>query len=365
MPTITRKIQINFNVQEKSDLKALYDKWYKWQRIVHKAANFIVSHQYVQDQIKDFFYLTDGIKMKLADSAKNDDGMLMTSRDNTTYQLLSKHFKGECPMGMLSGLNTVITKTYKKESKDIWIGKRSVRSYRGNIPMPMRFADSSNWTKHEDGNYSFSVYGTSFNTWFGKDLSDNESIVDRAMAGEYKFCDSSIQMEKGKIFLLAVFSFEKQSLKLDKEKVADCFLSVSHPIVIKEKKDKIFSIGSADEYLHGRLAIKGALRRVQKACKYNKGGKGRKKKMMAIDRFERAEKDYVNTKMHVYSRELIRYCLKRGIGKIILNNYSESVEDTHQETEVSKFLLASWSYFNLSDKIKYKASVCGIEVEVL
>ncbi len=366
MIVITRKIQVNFDIDEKSQLPELYKKIFAWQRIVHRAANWVVTHQYLQENIKELFYLTDETKVKLGNVQKDTDGILTTSRDNTTYQVLSKAFKGEAPMGMLSGLNTVVTKTYKKEGGDVRYGKRSLRTYRGNIPMPIRSADISNMTKIEDGNYTFSVYGVSFKTYFGKDLSGNESIMDRAVAGEYKLCDSSLQLEKHgnkwKMFYLAVFSFEKQELAFTKDATAVCELSINYPIIIREKKDKFFSIGAKEEYLYQRQAIKGALSRLQAACKYNKGGKGRSKKLVAIERFKEKEKDYIQGKMHLYSRLLVDYCIKRKIGKIVLSNYKEAEEDSHEQTEEGKFLLANWSYFNLADKITYKAGKVGIEV---
>ena len=194
-------------------------------------------------------------------------------------------------------------------------------------------------------------------------------MFDRAISGDYKLCDSSIQLikdsitKKWKMFYLAVFSFEKQEIKLDKNKVANCFLHIDYPIIIKEKKDDFYYIGKKEEYLHGRLAIKNALRRVQINSAHNHGGKGRKKKLRPIDYFKKAEINYVDNKMHNYSRKLIDYCIKHGIGKIVLKNFTEAQQETHKETEESKYLLSSWSYFNISDKIKYKAGVVGIEVE--
>ena len=369
MPTITRRVKIDFNVENKEQLKDCYKKIFSWQKIVHKAANYIATQFYIQDQIKDLFYLTDEIKIKLANIQKDPEGIFTTSRDNTTYQLLSKKFKGECPMGMLSGLNTIIAKTYKKESSEICKGEKSLRTYRDTVPMPIRSADTSNWKKQEDGNYTFFVYGTSFKTYFGRDLSGNELMFDRAISGDYKLCDSSIQLikdsitKKWKMFYLAVFSFEKQEIKLDKNKVANCFLHIDYPIIIKEKEDKFYYIGKKEEYLHGRLAIKNALRRVQINSAYNQGGKGRKKKLRPMDYFLKAEINYVDNKMHNYSRKLIDYCIKHGIGKIVLTNFTDTQQETHKETEESKYLLSSWSYFNIADKIKYKAGVVGIEVE--
>lgn len=385
MPTITRKIQLNFCVEDKKELKALYQKIFGWQRIVRVAANWIATHQYLMENVRDFHYYTTGMKVKLANIEKDADGILTMSRDNTTYQVLSKRFKGDCPMGMLSGLNTIISKTYKEEAKDVKLGNKTLRSYRNNIPMPVRAADISQIVKLEDGNYSFFVYGVVFKTYFGIEKSPNEEfrtsyIFEKAIKGEYKLSDSSISIkvtgktkgdpkdqkkkEKVKIFFNAVFTFDKKELQLDKEKIADCFLSEKYPIIIKEGKGKIITIGDSEEYLHNRINIRHAMRRAQGGTRYNTKRDGRVLKTQCIDRFELAEKQYIDNRMHSYSRELVNYCLDRGIGKIILNNYQEVVDDTHHATEASNFLLSTWSYYNLVDKIKYKASVFGIEVEL-
>ncbi len=370
---ITRKIQINFDVENKTELKDCFDKIFTWQRTCHLAANEIMSHLYMQDAVKDYHYFTEDVKVKLANVLKDEAGILLTSRDNATYQVLSKKYKGTCPMGMLSGLNTVICKKYKEDAFKIKKGEVSLATFRNNIPMPIRSADISNWKKITEGeakgNYTFFVYGTAFKTFFGRDKSGNEAILDWAIVGsEYKLCDSSIQIEKrdgkNKLFLLAVFSFDKEKIVIDKEKVVHCRLGIQYPIVILEKKDKFWNIGTAEEYLHRRNAIKGALTRIQKGCKYNKGGKGREAKLQATERMELKEKNYIDSRMHLYSRQLIEYCIKRGIGKIFLDNYQDAVETTHEGTEESKYLLASWSYYNLSEKIRYKAAKYDIEVEL-
>lgn len=366
--TITRKIQLNFAIKDKKDLKELYKKWYGWQYIVRQGANQVSTHLYVQDQITSFVYLTEDIKVKLSNATKDPDGILNCTQRNSTYKLLSGLYKGKCPMGMLSGLSDVITKTYNKEKKDVRKGIRAVRFYKNNIPMPIRKADTANWVKLEDGNYMFDVYGTKFKTYFGKDIGkyddNNETNFDKAMRGEYKLCDSSIQLDGKDIFFNAVFMKPKKEVTLDTSKVADCYLSLEYPIIIKENKDSFFNIGSANDYLHKRLQIKEGRRRAIKACKYNQSAHGRKKKFQSTERFEKTEKNFAELKMHEYAKRLIDYCLKRGFGKIVLNNYQEVKEKTHEGTEEAKFLLASWSYYSLGDKIKRKAAKEGIEVEI-
>ena len=54
------------------------------------------------------------------------------------------------------------------------------------------------------------------------------------------------------------------------------------------------------------------------------GGKGRKKKCQAIERWHEKEKNYVDTKLHIYSRMLVDMAVKHKCGKIVLMNQTAS-----------------------------------------
>ena len=346
MITITRSIQI-YPV-DKGD----YSKIRTWSKIVHRAANLIATHQYVQDQVKDLFYFTEEVKMKLADVKKDESGALTMSRANTTYQALSKEFKGECPMGMLSGLNQVISKTYKEEAFDVKIGRKSLRSYRNDIPLPVRMGDVRYWKKLDSGNYEFAVYGIVFKTRFGRDLSDNQYIMDMAQKGNYKLCDSSIQFKKEKLFLNAVFQFPSTKRDIDPAKKLTAWLDIDYPIKFS-MGGADYTIGSAEEFLHRRLQIQAALRRSQIASRFNKGGKGRKKKLKATERYKKAEKNYVQTRIHQYTSKLIDWCLKTKSGTLeLLPNEPDS-----------EMLLRNWTYHGMIEKLEYKCKKFGIELK--
>src|SRR5690606_7738131 len=323
---------------------AMYKKWRDWQYIVRKAANMIVTTLYTQDQHKSFFYYTEDMKLKLADVRKDEDGILTMSRDNTTYQLLSRAFKGACPMGMLSGLNTVVCATYKKEAEDVAMGKRSLRVYRNTIPMPVRSGDISNIEKLEDGNYRFHVYGTWFKTWFGKDLSGNELIMDMAMDGKYKLCDSSISIRKNKIFFNAVFSFEKQDVKLDKAREMIVRLSANAPLEFSFRQND-YTIGDRMEYEHRLEQIRAGRQRAVISSRYNKRGKGRKKRLEHVDRYTDYALNYINNRLHNYTAKLIDFALKLKCGTISLAPVDEELAET--------YVFPAWSYNGLYDKLKY------------
>ena len=332
---------------------------YRWQKICVAAANMIATSHYVQENIKDLFFLEDGTKKKLADIKKDEDGILTMSSAGTTYQLLSKKFKGEAPMAMLSGLNAIIQKTYKKETIDIKNGKKSLRTYRDNIPMPLPSQQIRNVEQQPNGNFKFMAYGKNFVTAFGRDRSNNKVIMERAVSGKYKLCDSSIQLKDKEMFLLAVFQFESEEKKVDETKLMYAELSPSIPIIAVREDGFYTKIGSAEEFLHRRIQIQEALKRSMIAAKYNNGGKGRKKKMKSIDRYQDKEKNYVQTKLHTYSRQLINHCVKNSCGKLILANLKPKSKDVKEMPN----LLRNWSYYGLKTFIEYKAKQNNIQVE--
>ena len=86
MNTITRKIQLLIN---DDDYKAVYKKLYDWQEITFRAANYIATHLYIQENLSEFLYFTEDFKLNLSNKIdKNDqEGVLNTSRQNSTCLL--------------------------------------------------------------------------------------------------------------------------------------------------------------------------------------------------------------------------------------------------------------------------------------
>ncbi len=355
---LTRKIQILVDSSDKEFVHDCFQKLYNWQYACFRAANYIFTHHYLQEQLKDLFYLTDETKVKLANIEKDKDGILTTSRENTTYQLLSKHFKGEVPMEIFSCLNHQLVANFNKEKTAYWKGEKSVRNYKRNIPIPFKSRAIISLT--DTGKYfSFTLFKIPFKTYLGKDFYDKRMLLKRVIEGTVKLCSSSLVLKKNKIFMLAAFQVQKEKMKTGETVMAEAALSIEHPISIKINKYQ-YSIGTKDEFLYRRLAIQSARQRAQKNAAYNRGGNGRKRKLKNMEQFHEMEKNYVNSRMHLYSRRLIDICIKHQVSDLLLVNQQES-ETIAKEDE---FLLRNWSYFNLKDKISYKAARVGINVIV-
>ena len=396
MNTITRKIALSIVGEVKEGYKKLYD----WNEMVFRAANTAVNHLYFQNKMNEFFYLTESAKILFADINKTADKMsdkekgllekgyervLTTSKQNTTYQVLSSHFKGKMPSDIFSNLNAQITATFAKEAVDYFSGKRSLRSYRRDMPMPFSAHGISNIIPTEDRkNYTFNLMGLTFKTYFGRDLSGNKTIFERALTEDYKIraytketpptgdhyklCNSSLKLDGKNIYLLAVFQFEKTTVFLHKEKIMYADLSPQFPIILSTDK-KVFCIGDRRDYLSGRLNIQALLKRTQINARTNKGGKGRKKKLHSIDHFEKMENKYINRLQHIYTRQMIDKCIQNKCGKLLLNFRPELPEPGNLTKgnlilwkRTNQLLLRNWGYNGLLNKIEYKSKKVGIEV---
>ena len=412
---ITRKIEIYVHEEDKEMKKNYMNTIFGWRDAVREAANIAVSHKFLQQNVRNFMYLQpdvmerftqehpdrvtknkktgkEQIKYNVSDVIKDEKGL---SEQNVTYRLLSSMLKGKVPADIYSCLNQAISKTCKETMTDVMRGDTTLRSYKNNIPMPFSAKALSNIHGVEEDvintetgktrkvkRYYFTLFGVPFACFMGHDRSNNDVIIDRCISGEYKMCSSSIAFQKvtdrvtgkkkQKLFLYLCVDMPQKENKLDSKKVMYCYLGLAHPIEynyevqaknIFDSGVKWCSIGDAEEFLYRRVQIQAAMRRCQMNCRWTKGGKGRKRKTQALDRFAEKEKNYVHTKLHTYSRALIDRAVKNGCGTIVLVNQEpreEKAKDDNQKGE--PFVLRNWSYFGLKTMIEYKAKMAGIEV---
>ena len=356
--TLTRKIQLLIDLPTQQERKEALGKLYQWQNRCFRAANIIVSHQYVQEMIKEFFYLSEGVRYKLTDEKKDDLGILNRSRINTTYRVVCDRFRGEIPLDILSSLNRTLVSSFNKNRTEYWSGERSLKNFKRDMAIP--FGGECIYKIYHDPEkkaFCFNLFQVPFKTYLGKDFSDKRRLLEELSRKERKLCTSHIKLKGGKIFWLAVFEMEKEEHPLKPEVIAEASLSLEYPIVVKTGKSRL-TIGTKEEFLYRRLAIQAALKRAQIGATYSKSGKGTKRKVKAVDRLRKAEGNYVQHRIHLYSKRLIDFCIKQQAGTLLLVNQEDKIEIAKEEP----FVLRNWSYYELMTKIKYKADKAGIEV---
>lgn len=355
--TLTRKIQLLIDVPA-DEKKEMWEKLYRYQNRCFRAANFIVSHLYVQEMIKDFFYLTEEVQYKLADANKDAMGIFNRSKTNTTARMVFDRFKGEIPTDILGSLNNTIQSTFSKNKADYWQGTKSLRNFKRDIPIPLPVKCISKMRfDSEQKAFCFNMFAIPVKTYLGKDFSDKRLIMERLLKDEIKLCTSQIQLKDGKIFWLAVFEFEKEEHSLKPEIIAEASLSLEHPIVVKANNVRI-NIGSKEEFLYRRLAIQASQKRIQTGVAYARSGNGAKRKQKALYKTDNLESRYVSHRLHLYSRKIIDFCIQQQAGTLILKDQEDKIGIAKEQ----EFVLRNWSYYELQTKIKYKAEKAGIEL---
>lgn len=355
---LSRKIQITIDLPTTEQRKEVWATLYRWQNIYCRAANLIMSHLYVQTMIKDFSYLSEGIKYKLVDEKKDPDGILQCSHSNSTYRMLSQRFKGEIPINILSYLNHELMNKFKKSYMEYFNGTRSLDSFKPNKGFV--FGTEGFKRLHYDEErkrFCFRLFRIPFTAYLGTKFTEKHRFMQQLLTGEVKLCTSRIRLEKGKIFWIPVFEAPKEVQFLKPEVVAEASLSLEYPISVKIGTNRLH-IGNKEEFLHRRLAIQAAYARTTAGVTYCRGGNGKDRKLKALDRFKNLESNYVSNRLHEYSRRLIDFCLQHQAATLVLLDMQENAEIAKEE----QFVLRNWSYYELMSKIKYKAEKAGIEL---
>ena len=117
-----------------------------------------------------------------------------------------------------------------------------------------------------------------FHLFFGRDRSNNRTIVERCLAGEYKYADSSIQLKDRKIFLLLVIDIPITENKPNENISVGVDLGVTVPAYCALSDGlKRLSIGSKEDLLRVRLQFQNRKRSLQKRLKMVKWRKGTNK----------------------------------------------------------------------------------------
>lgn len=391
--TITRRVKIFVAEQDAQLKKEFIHTIYDWRMHLRNASNELLSYLYAKDQLQHYKFIDEATKRNYNIVAKPKKNATQEEIDSynesreteyairkdvefgiigakgepiknnsDAYVLLSERLKGKMPMRMACCMQQAVAKTYKETRAELLSGKRSLATYKNNIQMPFdgKLLNDMQWNE-EDKRFYFTLYGIPFGVSLGRDRSNNKVIIERCLSGEYKFCGSSIMIDDNAkcFYLYMTIQLPQEENNLDKDKVCYAILSVANPIVAQIDDSKwTYEIGTMEEFMYRRRQIQEALKRAQINAKYSVGGKGRKRKCQAIERFTNKEENYVRTKMHEYSRRLVDYAVKNGCGVIRLcNNDEQSEKDKSDE-----LLLRNWSYHGLREMIAYKCKKAGIEL---
>lgn len=357
--TLTRRIEVFICERDKELKKGYYKQVFDWRYQIVNGANELLSYLYSVDRLKYYKFLTEQSKIDLGIIGARGEPV---KEGSVSYVLLSERMKGVVPTDILNCLQRNVVAKYKLLKPTLFKGGCSLYSYKSNTPIP--FSPRSlklQYNKDQDF-YSFSLFNIPFSILLGRDRSNNRMILDCCLSGSCKICESSLMIDdtRKKLYLLLSYEKEEKRYVLNEELSVQASLSIDNPIIARFNKCEI-CIGNKEEFLYRRLQIQAAIRRTQINSKFSTGGKGRKRKLQAVDRFHDKEKNYIKTRIHTYSSMLVDFALQNRCKYIDLVNQADKEKIAKKNT----FLLRNWSYYGLKKCIEYKANAKGIEVRII
>ena len=335
MPTITRKIELKLCTEGLSDQERK-DQWNMLYHIndnLYRAANNISSKLYLDDHVgsmvrlkhAEYLGLLRALEKARKQKAPDEDAIAELSQQvavaeqemdeqakaicqyatEMSTQTLSYRFATELETNIFGQILTCLRQgvfsTFNSDARDVKRGERSIRTYKKGMPIPFPWNDSLR-IELEDGEFYLRWYnGMRFRFDFGKDRSNNRLIVRRCLKmdedyeGDYKLCNSSIQMVKRegttKFFLLIVVNIPQEQVELNKKIVVGVDLGINAPAYVAtnitpERKQ----IGDREHFLNERMAFQRRFKSLQR-LKGTTGGRGRAKKLEPLERLRKAEQN--------------------------------------------------------------------------
>lgn len=427
MAIITRKIEIKLCSEDLSDeeRKAQWDLLYRINNNLYKAANNISSKLYLDEYVSSLVRLKhkeykDLVKeLAKAKKQKNPDEASiaemecrlkkyeheMTDQeiaickyaDEMSSQTLAYSFATELELDIygqiLGQLQYKVHQDFKNDQKEVRQGKRSIRTYKKDLPIPFPWNDTirieaiekdkieelEKKHRRDDEDYDFYLNwynGIRFRLYFGKDRSNNYLILKRCLHldeycnDNYQLRSSSIKLvtknKKPKLYLFLVVNIPQEKHSLNNKIVVGVDLGINVPAyvatnVTEDRK----AIGNREHFLNMRMAIKRRYRNLQR-LEGTANGKGRTKKLKPLERLHEKERNWVHTQNHLFSRDVVNFAIQVKAATIQMEDLSGYGKDNEGNVkEEKKFLLGNWSYFELQTMIKEKAQKAGIKVNMI
>ena len=299
-----------------------------------------------------------------------------TKKDYSLDGFIYDKYKADSNLysGNLTTSMRAVTAAYKNSIKDILKGEKSILSYKANQPLDLHNkAINLNWDAEEKTFYLvLSLLNTAGKKKYGIDTfkfqavvkdGSTKAILERCYDGVYKISASKLIWNKKKKqwFLNLSYSFEKETKELDKNKVLGVNLGVKYPICASIYGDKGRLIVDGSEIIEFRNRVearRNGLKRQAAVCGDGRIGHGYKTRMKPVLNIADKIARFRDTFNHKVSRRLIEYAVKNDCGIIQL-------EDLKGITEDAEPFLKNWSYYDLQNKIEYKAKENGIKVQYI
>ena len=262
---------------------------------------------------------------------------------------------------------SLVTQRAKKDFKSsikngLARGERNLTSYKRNFPLMTRGRDLKFRYEGDDIVIRW-VNKIEFNVITGCNKIKENTVelkhtLHKVINKEYNVKESSLMFDKNNNLILNLTldipnelsyqPIEGRTLGVDLGIATPAYVCLSDDTYIRK------GIGSIDDFLKVRTQFQKRRRVLNQSLVMAKGGKGRKKKLKALESFKEKERNFAKTYNHQLSHEIVKFAKNHKCESINLEKLTKEGFNNR--------ILRNWSYYELQSMIKYKAEREGIKV---
>ena len=331
------------------------------------------------------FHTQDMMDMKSIDKDFNVAKYEKEKYGKSYRNVIEGEMKLLMPLANTSNVGTLhqqlVQNDWGRIKKDVLNYKGQISRYKLDTPY---FIKNNNYILRNHNGYFVDIaffnkeglkkygYKTGHKFEFQIDKIDNnkKQTINKIINGEYKQGSAQISIsKKGKIELIISFGFEKELDKhLNPNKILGIDLGIVNTATMiaydsdLEKYDYFSwktNVIDGSELIKFRQKYYNLRKEMSIASKYvgnGRVGHGYKTKMKPVDKVRDKVSNFVDTINHKYSKYIVEFAEKSGCGVIQMEDLSGATANVNEK------FLKDWSYYDLQQKITYKAKEKGIEV---
>lgn len=352
---IAKPIELTWGQLEKALRDVQYSVW--------KAYNRAIQMSW------DFQQFSFGYKTRFGKSLKFSDlGTGRESQSSDVYAICTE----EHPHVSTSIINATVRDAQSRFNalkKDILNGTKSIPEYKRNIPIPIRAQQMKVAKIAEDYIVTFPILSKTGAQERNMPTSvtvkiiakgATRTIIDRIISGEYQLRDSKIlRKEKAgrtKWYVSITYRHEVKRAELSPNRVMGVDMGVVNAAVLafNFSDDRLYIGGSEISAFRKRIEAMRRQLQQQYVVAGSRKGHGRVTALRPIEKLREKAANFRKTTNHRYAKRIVEEAVKHGCGVIQLEDLAGV--STHDR------FLKSWPYYDLQEKIRYKAEEHGIEV---
>lgn len=331
------------------------------------------------------FHTQDMMEMKSIDKDFNIAKYEKEKYGKSYRNVIEGEMKLLMPLANTSNVGTLhqqlVQNDWGRIKKDVLNYKGQISRYKLDTPYFIKndnyklrnhngyFVDIAFFNKEGLKKYGYKV-GHKFEFQIDKIDNNKKATINKLINGEYKQGSAQISIsKKGKIELIISFGFEKEIDKpLNPNKILGLDLGIVNTatmIAYDSDLDKYDYFSWKTNAIDGSELIKfrqkyyNLRREMSIASKYvgeGRIGHGYKTKMKPVDKVRDKVANFADTINHKYSKYIVDFAVKNRCGTIQMEDLTGATANTNEK------FLKDWSYYDLQNKIMYKAKEQGIEV---